>query len=153
MSRTRLTRRSVLLLVFGICLAIVVFDYVTYHSRFKTAICVAQAHGARVGSLLDWPLGRECRSHSTNRSTVTPSGISLFSTRFLLDIRSVLLSITISVMPTSNMPARSCRNATYFESSLFRKLRPTTATVDLPTGSLREGFFELHVLASSASPG
>ncbi len=61
MSRTRLTRRSVLLLVFGICLAIVVFDYVTYHSRFKTAICVAQAHGARVGSLLDWPLGRECR--------------------------------------------------------------------------------------------
>ena len=56
-----MTRRFTLLLVFGFCLASVVFEYVTYHSRYKTAVEVAQAHGGRVGSLLDWPLGRECR--------------------------------------------------------------------------------------------
>jgi len=61
MSRPRLTRRSTLLLVFGFFLAIVTYDYVSYHSRYKTAVGVAQAHGALVGSLLGWPLGRECR--------------------------------------------------------------------------------------------
>ena len=61
MTRSRLTRRSALLLVLGFFLAYVGYDYITYHSRYKNAIGVAQAHGARVGSLLDWPFGRELR--------------------------------------------------------------------------------------------
>ena len=61
MTRTRRTRRSALLLVFGFFFAFVAYDYVTYHSHYNSAVGVAQAHGARVGSLLDWPIGRECR--------------------------------------------------------------------------------------------
>tara|TARA_R110002111_G_scaffold225423_1_gene287096 strand:- start:227 stop:598 length:372 start_codon:yes stop_codon:yes gene_type:complete len=61
MTRIRPTRRFSLMLVLGFFLAFVAYDYVTYHSRYKTGVGVAQAHGARVGSLLGWPLGRECR--------------------------------------------------------------------------------------------
>lgn len=50
-----------ILSVLGLAIAFVAYDYTTYNSGFWAAIGVAKAHGARVGSLLDWPFGRECR--------------------------------------------------------------------------------------------
>ena len=61
MNSFRLTKRRVLLLLIGLMLAVVAYDYVTYYSRYNSAVDVARRHGARIGSLLDWPLGRECR--------------------------------------------------------------------------------------------
>ena len=49
------------MLVFVLFLAFVAYDSFTYHSRYKTATGVAQAHGAHVGSLFGWPFGRECQ--------------------------------------------------------------------------------------------
>ena len=60
-NRYRLTKRGILLLLFGLVLAFVAYDYVTYYARYNSAIDVARLHGARIGSLMDWPFGRECR--------------------------------------------------------------------------------------------
>ncbi len=61
MTRIRPKRWAIVLLVCGCLLSLIAYDYVTYHSRYRSAIDVAHSHGARVGSLLDWPFGRECR--------------------------------------------------------------------------------------------
>lgn len=61
MHRFQITKRRVFFSMLGLFLLFVAYDYVTYHSRYNSAINVAHRHGARVGSLLDWPFGRECR--------------------------------------------------------------------------------------------
>lgn len=61
MNRFRLTKRRVLLSLLGLFLLFVVYDYVTYYSRYNSAMDIARRHDARIGSLLDWPFGRECR--------------------------------------------------------------------------------------------
>ena len=60
MVRVGQIRRCVILTVIGLFVVFVGYDYYTYHSRYHAAISVAVTHGARVGALLDWPLGREC---------------------------------------------------------------------------------------------
>ena len=42
-------------------IAFMIYDYVSYHSRYTSAMTVVSRLDGRAGSLLDWPFGRECR--------------------------------------------------------------------------------------------
>lgn len=60
MNRLRHAKHRVFGALLGLFLVFLAFDYGNYYLRYNAAIGVARRHGARVGSLLDWPLGREC---------------------------------------------------------------------------------------------
>ena len=61
MNHLRATKRRVAFAMALAFVALVIYDYVSYHRRYDAAMSVVSRLDGRAGSLFDWPFGRECR--------------------------------------------------------------------------------------------